>query len=357
MRCFRGEQRIPENTRRLAAHRAQSPVPGYPEESLYEDMPQSMRRHLSRTPNDAQDAQIENWIIENTDRPVYFTEKRPLDGLAGRILQTEGLLYRVAHVGDTPATRDYWEEYEWHTLEEDAAQGEFSAELILSDFWFAKGRSLLEHGEMDAAIAAFDVSVRAADYTKEAYNNVATACAEAKAFDQAAEYYLGALQDDPDYPTALRNLGQVYLQSGRHVEAYEQFDRLGALGRATRQDVLLTIDCLAALERVDEALDMVQSMIREEPEDPELFKKAGMLYLNHLRQPEIAQVYFQQSFALDPNQPDLVALLQGAGAQKQPEEPQFPTPPGVDIPGLDMTGLNIPQAPAPQLPGLPGGIP
>ncbi len=321
---------------------------GYPEQPVYADMPRSTTRHFNKIPNEAQEQQIEDWIITNTDRPVYSTRKRDMHGLPGTQMVDAGLLYRVKRSGEEWISPDYWSQYEWKTLETADARGDYSAELILADYWFARGRELLGLGEMDEGVKALAKSVLVLREAKEALNNAGSACAEHGAFKEAAGFYAKTLEADPKYDTGLRNLAQVFMQSGNVAQAYEQFDQLGAIGKATKRDLLMSVECLKKMSRPDDALKVIQNLIRLEPQDDKLFREAGMVYLNEKHSPDVAQVYFQQSLSLNPDQPDLMVILKQDQA-KQANEPEVPSVPNptASIPSA------APPMPQPVVPGLP----
>jgi tetratricopeptide (TPR) repeat protein len=142
-------------------------------------------------------------------------------------------------------------------LDEADARGELTAKMILADYHFAQGRTLLagltpsfafsgltssfaESSErntgsvpqpspqpsVDAAMAAFDTALRIGEGGKETLNNLGSVCAEYGQLEAAERYYTQALEADPEYCTSLRNLGKVYVQTGRHGEALPLFERL-----------------------------------------------------------------------------------------------------------------------------------
>ncbi len=98
----------------------------------------------------------------------------------------------------------------------------------------------------------------------------------------------------------------------------------------------------------NDALKIVQDLIRLDPQDDHLFRKAGMIYLDEKDSPEVAQVYFQQSLSLNPDQPELLTMAQQGGQKKEngPELPNVPNP-AASIPSA------APPNPQPTIPGLP----
>jgi hypothetical protein len=73
-------------------------------------------------------------------------------------------------------------DYEWHSLDTEEARGELTAEMVLSDYHFARGRDLLEAGQEEAGIGQFDLALDIGGENKESLNNVGSAAAEGGAF-------------------------------------------------------------------------------------------------------------------------------------------------------------------------------
>jgi tetratricopeptide (TPR) repeat protein len=202
------------------------PKYGYPEESLYADMPEDMRSKFRKIPTSAEEEVIEDWIIRHTDRPVYFSRKRSFPDLPDRKLANAGLVYRVVGHDAPESERDYWSEYTGHTLDSADTRGDLTAEFALSDYHFAKGRDALDAGRTDIALQSFDIALAIGGCTKESLNNVGSACAEHGLLDEAAKFYARTLELDPDYDFAVRNLGKIYLERGGHDQALALFNRI-----------------------------------------------------------------------------------------------------------------------------------
>jgi tetratricopeptide (TPR) repeat protein len=255
----------------------------------------------------------------------------------GRDMVDAGLLYRVVQEGEEVSLRDFWKEYSWHTLDEAETRGDLTAEFVLADYNFGRGRYYLARGEIDEGLEAFEKSLKIAGTNKETLNNLASACAEHGQFDAAAKYYTRALELDPDYEIALRNLGKLRMQMEKYDEALEQLERLVEKLPRDYEANWIMARCLENLGRVDDALAQLQKLSEIAPESDEVFREMGMIYLNEKQDMETARRMFARSLSLNPNQPGIAMLM--TQQQQRMEGPQMP-------------GL-LPPMPKPALPQLP----
>ena len=325
---------------------------GYPEPAVYADMPPELRTKFPTVPNEAQEAEIEDWIIANTNRPVYFTKKRPI-GIPGARMVNAGLLYKAVRAGEETPERDYWAEYEWHSLDTEEARGELTAEMVLSDYHFARGRDLLEAGEKEAGLEQFDLALDIGGENKESLNNAGSAAAEGGAFEAAMDYYERAVALDPEYDLAVLNFSKLSLQIRQAGKAIPLLEHLLEVKPLHKEATDLLVDALVAVGQVDEALAKLQEVVWEVPDNPDIYRKMGFIYLNEKRDMDQAREMFRKSLELNPNQPELVALMQTPSPERPNQLPGMPELPGPPMPELP----TLPNLPAgsqgPQAPMLP----
>jgi tetratricopeptide (TPR) repeat protein len=332
---------------------------GYPEPSVYADMPAELRAGFRKIPSKAEEHFIENWVIQNSQRPVYFSSRRDMSGLEGYELAETGLLFRVMRPGEVAPERDYWAEYTWHSLDEAETAGELSAGYILSDVFYMEARKHLKADETEAALALFDRVAALNPDNKETLNNLGSACAEKGQLDAAARYIDLALAADPAYGTALLNRAKVSLAQGQPAQALLRLEELLRADDRHAEAVRLSAECLVAVGWRDDAIARYEYLARLTPTDAALYRTLGDLYLSHKQDEATAQQYYAYSLELDPNQPELqtkVAKLLMPEAM-EPPMPEIPDPAaGTGVPGVPgLPGL-------PQLPGLgelraPGAAP
>jgi Protein O-mannosyl-transferase TMEM260-like/Tetratricopeptide repeat len=321
---------------------------GYPEEVVYADMPYELRSQFGTIPSEVQEHIIEDWVIANTDRPVYFTKKRPIQSMPGAEMVPAGLVYKAVRPTEDRPDHDFWADYTWHTLDPADTRGEFSAELILADYHFFQGAAHFESGRQDDGLASFEQAIQIAGETKEALNNLGSACAEYACLDASLCYYERAHAIDPDYEMVLRNLSKVYIQLGRHRQAIPLFQRIFAKQPDDPEANALLVDCLIADGRPDAAIAHLHQRLERTPEDAGIYRQLGMIYLNEKRDTTMARTMFTRSLALNPNQPELTMLISGAQdpMADQPGAPNMPGIPGVNLPNMpDISGMTMPQLP------------
>jgi tetratricopeptide (TPR) repeat protein len=323
---------------------------GYPEESVYADMPLEQRARFKKIPSDAEERTIEDWVIQHyKDRPIYFTKKRSIDSVPGARIVSAGLLYRVLREGETPPARDYFAEYEWHTPGKGENLHELTAEMVLSDVQFAQARGWFEKGETQKALDAVQAAISTGGESKESLNNAGSLCAENGQLDVAENYYLAALTLDPEYGFTVRNLGKVYVQTGKHKAALPYFEKLLRKDPLDLEANWLAYECLKGQLRYDEAFAQLKRMATFPYEDARVYRELGMHYLNNEQRPQVAMQLFAKSLGLNPNQPEVQEL-----ATRLQQQAANTATPKVPTPDSFMPQTQMPKVPSPQIP-TPGG--
>lgn len=282
---------------------------GYPEASLYQDMPEEVRQSFRSIPTDSEQRLIEEWVVSRSDRPVYFTEKRGFPPQLGVKLVNAGLAYRIVREDETWQSPDYWSQYAWHSLKPADTYGEFTAEMVLSDYHFAHGRDLLAKGELAQAEEHFEQSASISAQASEELNNIGTALAENGHVDAAAKYYFRSIESDPNYKTGLRNLGQIYMTLEKYEAARLVFDRLKSLEPKNPFASLQLASALTALGRYTDAEEELKAFIDTRPNDPRGHRELGLLYTKNMRERARGREHIIRSLELDPNQSDLREII------------------------------------------------
>jgi tetratricopeptide (TPR) repeat protein len=317
---------------------------GYPEELFYDKMPYDLRVMYGHIPTETESQRIEDWVVARGDRPVYFTRKRPLS-VPGTEMRNCGIVYKAAKSEEPAKERNFWDDYEWHTLDPGMHRGEYTAEAVLSDYYFFHARYQLENGNRDEGLSDLATSLAVAGSSKESFNNIASACAEYGQLKEAADYFRQALAVDPEYSLGLVNGAKVQMQLGEFREALPLIERAIKVEPDNIEMYWLLSHCRQQLALYQEAIETLEKISEMTPKDPRVFRELGMLYLNHMRQRDMAKRYFSQSLRLDPNQPDLLNLLVEGGS----------APVNADVSEMQpMQGLpQVPVPPVPQAPNLP----
>ena len=332
---------------------------GYPDESVYKEMPIETRCTFRKIPTKVEERIFEDWVIQHSGRPVYFTTRRSMEGLPGYRLANAGLTYRVLRPEESAPEKDYWAEYTWHTLDPEATGGELTADYVLSDYYFAQGRDLLAQGKPEDALKQFQVCLRLGGETKETLNNLGSACAEYGLMEQAEKYLTRTIELDPGYETALRNLGKVCIQLGRHDKALLQFEALVRENEHDAESVRLSAECMVKLGWFDDAATRYEFLLTITPDNADAFRELGYLYLDQKHDMAKAQRCLARSLQLNPNQPDLLARMsQAPDPQRDLSNPLEGLTPDPGLPKNAPPQMPaLPQIPRPPRPGdalMPG---
>ncbi len=184
---------------------------GYPEPELYAAMPEELRTGIARVPTRADSERIFDWLMDYSRRPAYSTVKRPH---GSRRVVSEGLLYRYTAADEQAQNRDFWAEYAWDTLDEEAVRGDWSSALVLYEVHFARARTYFEDGEIGQATVSLLKAEGLVRGDKHALNNLGTLAAEHAELEQARDYFVKALEEDPAFMRARLNLAKAYLKLG-----------------------------------------------------------------------------------------------------------------------------------------------
>ena len=196
---------------------------GYPEPDVYDGMPEELRADIGRVPTRADSERIFEWLLDYSGRPAYSTIKRPH---GSRRVVSAGLLYRYLAADEEPVEKDYWADYAWNTLDEEAIHGDWSSALVLFEVNFARARLYFEEGETGQASVSLVKAAGLVRGDKHALNNLGILAAEYAEPEQARDYFIKALDEDPGFVRARLNLSKAYLELGEPVEALAEAEAL-----------------------------------------------------------------------------------------------------------------------------------
>jgi tetratricopeptide (TPR) repeat protein len=235
---------------------------GYPPSQVFANMPESVRKGFARRPTEADEQIIFEWLIMNSGRPVYSTVKRRWPNVAN-----DGLLYRYAPPGAPIASDDPWQYYVWHTLDPKDVKGDWSAEIVLHEAYFAQSRSLLDQGRTNLATEALDEAALLAAENKDGLNNLGATAAHYGLVEEAARYLKGSLELDPAFVPALKNLARVLIRMNQPAQALTLLDHALALAPGDPQIERIRSACVVAMGK--------QNAPRREPAQPERAAASG----------------------------------------------------------------------------------
>ncbi len=333
---------------------------GYPEKSVYAKMPQSAQWDTNLVPSASQQREIEDWVIANSDRPIYFSQYRhPPATLPGATIEMAGLIYRVVKPGEAWEDTGLWEKMTWHTLDAEATHDELTATMVVSDYHYAQGRVLLAERKKKEGFEALDLAAAVMGDEKSTFNNFGSTAIELGYRDEGAKYYMRALAIDPNYVLARRNVAKLYYREGDYGNALKQFKSIADADPRDPDIYFDVVDCLTKLKRTSEALSVLRAVESRFGKHPRVYREIGYVYLNENYDQQTAKYYFTQSLLLNQNQADLQAFV---GRTPTADDLQKYYPPGVEIPEEfrkpDPLNPNLPKSPIPgvELPKPPTDV-
>jgi len=179
---------------------------GYVDMALVSDMPEDQKQAIGAFPRRREEPRIFLWLLQHTNRPVYFNEPPKLPEDAGIRFVQAGLVYRALRAGETMPPRNYWSEYRWRTLDASDIRGDNTAELIFAEVHVAQAKELLARGETAEGLRLLQRAVDVYGPDVVLLNNVGSACGRAGLYSEARHYFEEALKLDPRCETAQHNL-------------------------------------------------------------------------------------------------------------------------------------------------------
>ena len=196
---------------------------GYPAAELYA----LVGEHAPSTrPSEAEEERLFASALA-VGRPVYSVVPR-LEG--SRRMVYEGLLYRFVRADEAYVADADWSDYHWPARGTVNTRGDWSNELVAYEYFSARGRLLLAHGDEQRGTESLK---RAEDFIhddKTAWNNIGIAFGRHGLLNDASESFSRALDSDPEFVPALMNLARCRLEQGDAAGAIALLDRAAAAG-------------------------------------------------------------------------------------------------------------------------------
>lgn len=204
---------------------------GYIEDRVFRDLFRKSESPRVLPPLRGTASEKEKYLIEYSGRPVYFSNKI-LDGDGVYELLPSGLVFEAVKKGSKPdleAAERVWAGIHFRPGSLERGGIDFPSDIILSDYHNARGRHALLMGRVEEALEAFHASERFGFGVKEIHNNLGGALVESGEAELAIPFLKRALELDPDYDLALKNLGSAYSHLKRYREGFSYFAKVAEL--------------------------------------------------------------------------------------------------------------------------------
>jgi len=184
---------------------------GYVDTNAIPDLPAERREAFGSFPPRRYEPEIFAWLLEHTDRPVYFSAIPKLDGSSGIRFVPWGFVYRAVRPSAPEPRGDPWNTvYRWHQpLSQQYTHGDFTAELILCQAAMARAEEAYRNNDTAAAHNALEEAKKAYGPDPNILNNLATLSARYQDWEQAKSFFRQAQEIAPENKTIERNLERV----------------------------------------------------------------------------------------------------------------------------------------------------
>ena len=176
------------------------------------------------------------------------------------------------------------------------------------------GMFFYRHGEYRKSIGQFEEVVRLTPDNALGYTNLGVLYYRLGENDKSERYLERSIQIEPR-PTALSNLAQLMMRTGRPREAAEQWERAVAMQPRNRNlwsnlagARRRTGDEAGALEAFGNAIELAEDSLGVNPNDPDLLASLAH-YFASIDEPQRAEEIVDQTLGHKPDNPNLLILL------------------------------------------------
>jgi tetratricopeptide (TPR) repeat protein len=155
------------------------------------------------------------------------------------------------------------------------------------------GRTLVEDGQIDLGLEQLRQGVARGGTDTRPRLALGWVLWQLGRNNEAAVEYERVLDYSPDSPSALNNLGSIYGQQGRYLEAIPLFRRL--LRNTADADAAFNLaNCYLYLDRLDEAVETYQRVFEIDPDNTWAPHGLAEAY-EKLEEPQQAQFFFEKA--------------------------------------------------------------
>lgn len=184
---------------------------GYIDTNAIPNLPAERREVFGPFPPRRYEPEIFGWLLEHTDRPVYFSAIPRLEGAPEIRFVPWGMIHRALRPGEPEPQGDPWNNlYRWqHPLAREYTHGDFTAELILCQMAMARAEESYRKGDTAAARQALEEAEKAYGPDPNILNNLATLSARFQDWKQAEILFRHAQALAPENKTIKQNIERV----------------------------------------------------------------------------------------------------------------------------------------------------
>ena len=177
------------------------------------------------------------------------------------------------------------------------------------------GMEYYEQGELEKAIAEFEIAIELDPEDAEAHRNLGTAYGEQNKWEEATVAYEKAIELAPDFGEAYGDLAAAYFNLGKPAEAVTA----GEKGIELNPEYAMSYNNLAVVYgsqgNLDQAINLLTQAIEVDPDCADAHYNLGYAY-EGLGQPQDAVAEYQEAIRADPDYADAYENMGSVYAQQ-----------------------------------------
>jgi len=201
---------------------------GYIEDRAFKDLFRGKNPPRTSPPWNGSPEEKQRYLIQEAGRPVYVTTKMSIPGLDTHEFVTSGLVFEAVRKGTRPKEeehREIWGRIRFRPGSLERVHGDFSTDLVLSDYHYARGRYAILFKHEVEALHELRMAESHGFGIKEIHNNLGGTIAEAGKPELALPFLMNALAVEPDYDLAIRNTANALFALKRFREGIPYFEK------------------------------------------------------------------------------------------------------------------------------------
>lgn len=210
MQAVLGERNDIDNIRRY----------GYLQTPLFDKLPSEMKERIGAYPPRRYDTELIAWLLDNTDRPLYLAQPRPLPSKNFQRYQACGPVFRALRKGEE--SQDCKDGSDWPLSDTTPTRDDYTAQAILYEAALNKAQTLLLGIKQDdapvetvlnPALAWMEEALRHYGRDAAALNNIAVTLARHGFYTEAQGYFEEALELLPQSESIRNNLNRIHVKT------------------------------------------------------------------------------------------------------------------------------------------------
>lgn len=179
---------------------------------------------------------------------------------------------------------------------------------------------LLDRGDINKALSELQSVVTHAPDNAVARYNLGRAYAARLEWEQARQTFQKAIELRPDYILARLALAQLQVARGEFDAALKSAEQVQQIDRGNSNALLIKSAALLGAKRYGESRTLLDSMLKQSPNSPDVFFQMGVVNLEESKYKE-AESAFRRAYELNPTNPrGLMGVVETYMAQNRSEQ-------------------------------------